>query len=116
MNVSDIMIETGATREIVEDALLTSGFPIGDDLNYKRDEVRIAKLYIRYLMMMRDAEESSLWFKYHDGEEGIDKTLVNDNIRRTAMIWYDRWEKEMKKYKDKQDRAQYSNFYIRRRA
>lgn len=116
MNVSDIMIETGATREIVEDALLTSGFPVDDEMKYKQDEVRISKLYIRYLMLMEDAEESSSWFKYHDGEEGIDKTLVNDNIRRTAAIWYDRWETEMKRLKDKQDRVQYSNFHIRKRA
>lgn len=116
MNISDIISETDATKEIVEDALLTSGFPIGDDLVYKRDEVRIAKLYIRYLLLMKDAEESSSWFKYHDGEEGIDKTIVNDNIRRTALIWYDRWEKEMKKLKDKEDRAQHSNFYVRKRA
>jgi|SRR5690625_2282755 len=115
MKISNIIEDTGATREIVEDSLLTSGFPVDDDLSYSRDEVRIAKLYIRYLKMMEDAEESSSWFKYHDGEEGLDKTVVNDNIRRTAMIWYDRWETEMKRLKDKEDRKQFSNFYIRKR-
>lgn len=116
MKISDIVAETGATKEIVEDALLTSGFPIDDEIKYKRDEVRVSKLYIRYLLLMGDAEESSSWFKYHDGEEGIDKTIVNDNIRRTAKIWYDRWETEMKRLKDQQDRVQYSSFHIRKRA
>lgn len=116
MKIPEIVEKTKSSREIVEESLLTSGFPVDDSKNYNRDEVRIAELYIRYLVLMQDATDSSSWFKYSDGEESIDKTLVNENIRNTAAIWFKRWEEELERYREKERRGQYSSFYIRKRA
>lgn len=116
MKIAEIVEKTEAPLETVEEALLTSGFPVDDDVDYKQDEVRIAKLYIRYLVMMQKAEEEAHGFRYVDGEETIDKKDVNDNMRRTAEIWFNRWQDEMRKLEEKKYKTKYTNFHIRGRA
>lgn len=113
--ISDIIEKTKSTRENVEEAIIASGFPVDDSKNYSSDDVYLVGLYVRYSTMLTEANEASYAFKYHDGEEGIDKTLVSDNMRRTAQMWYDRWETELENRKEKEERSKHAIFHVRKR-
>lgn len=115
MRITEITVKYNTTEEIVEEALLVSGFQVDYSTDYEAKTVNLAGLYIRYLVMMNEANEAAYGFKYTDGEEGIDKTAVNDNMRRTAQMWYERWEAEMEKREIEQVKESTSGFHIRKR-
>jgi len=115
MLITDITVKYNTTEGIVEEALLVSGFQVDYASDYSPKDVSLAGLYIRYLVMMNEANEAAYGFKYTDGEEGIDKTSVNDNMRRTAQMWYERWEAEMEKRELEQIKETSSGFHIRKR-
>lgn len=115
MRITDIMERYGFTLEVTEESLLASGFPVDEELDYKKEEVQLVYLYGKYLTLMERASEESNSFKYTDGEEAVDKTLVPDNYRRTARLWYDRWHEEFKRREERAEREKYSNFVVRKR-
>lgn len=115
MRITDIMDRYDFTLEVTEEALLASGFPVDEELDYKKEEVYLAKLYGKYLTLLELASVESNSFKYTDGEEAVDKTLVPDNYRRTATLWYDRWAEEMKRREEEAERDLYSKFVVRKR-
>ncbi|AMQ66679.1 hypothetical protein FDG96_gp20 [Bacillus phage Mgbh1] len=113
MLINEIAEKLNTSQEIVEESLEASGFPVDPSRKYSSREVHVTTLYVRYLTLMIEANEASHGFKYTDGEEGVDKTLVSDNLRRTAQMWYNRWLAAME---EKQRQQEHSAFHIRKRA
>lgn len=77
---------------------------------YTPEQEAIAGMYKEYLRLMKLAEDSAESFKFHDGEQGVDKTRISENYRRLAAQKLSEWKNALAEY-----RRGASSFYIRRR-
>src|SRR5699024_9929657 len=79
-------------ESLVLDAMRTHGYAPSDSV--KPDEVNLVLLYAQYNGAWQIAFSVAHYFKFTDGEESVDKSMVADNYRRLAKDLQDDYESE----------------------
>ena len=69
-------------ESLVIDAMRTHGYAPSDSV--KPDEVNLVLLYAQYNGAWQIALSVAHYFKFADGEEQVDKSMIADNYRRLA--------------------------------
>ena len=72
----------GEALELIEDAMRAHGYAPSDSV--KPDEVNLVLLYAQYNGAWQIALSVAHYFKFADGEEQVDKSMIADNYRRLA--------------------------------
>ena len=78
--------------ELIEDAMRAHGYAPSDSV--KPDEVNLVLLYAQYNGAWQIALSVAHYFKFADGEEQVDKSMIADNYRRLAKDLQDDYESE----------------------
>src|SRR5690625_4265424 len=79
-------------ESLVIDAMRTHGYAPSDSV--KPDEVNLVLLYAQYNGAWQIAFSVAHYFRFTDGEESVDKSMVADNYRRLAKDLQDDYESE----------------------
>jgi len=77
---------------LVQDAMRTHGYAPSDSV--KPDEVNLVLLYAQYNGAWQIALSVAHYFKFADGEEQVDKSMIADNYRRLAKDLQNDYESE----------------------
>ena len=78
--------------ELVEDAMLEHG--LSPDSSVPSDKVSLIMLYAQYQGAWQIAFSVAHYFKFTDGEESVDKSMIADNYRKLAKDLQNDYEKE----------------------
>jgi len=79
-------------ESLVIDAMRTHGYAPSDSV--KPDEVNLVLLYAQYNGAWQIALSVAHYFKFADGEEQVDKSMIADNYRRLAKDLQNDYESE----------------------
>ena len=79
-------------ESLVLDAMRTHGYAPSDSV--KPDEVNLVLLYAQYNGAWQIAFSVAHYFRFTDGEESVDKSMVADNYRRLARDLQEEYDKE----------------------
>lgn len=82
-------------EELVEDAMRSHGFTPTDSV--PSDQVSLVLLFAQYQGAWRIAFSVAHYFKYQDGEESVDKSMVAENYRNLAKDLQSEYEREKAK-------------------
>jgi len=82
----------GEALELIEDAMRAHGYAPSDSV--KPDEINLVLLYAQYNGAWQIALSVAHYFKFADGEEQVDKSMIADNYRRLAKDLQDDYESE----------------------
>lgn len=82
----------GEALELIEDAMRAHGYAPSDSV--KPDEVNLVLLYAQYNGAWQIALSVAHYFKFADGEEQVDKSMIADNYRRLAKDLQNDYESE----------------------
>src|SRR5699024_1210746 len=79
-------------ESLVLDAMRTHGYAPSDSV--KPNEINLVLLYAQYNGAWQIALSVAHYFKFADGEEQVDKSMIADNYRRLAKDLQDDYESE----------------------
>ena len=79
-------------ESLVIDAMRTHGYAPSDSV--KPDEINLVLLYAQYNGAWQIALSVAHYFKFADGEEQVDKSMIADNYRRLAKDLQGDYESE----------------------
>lgn len=84
--------EESDARELVEDAMQEHGYAPTAEVPKKNE--RLVLLYAQFQAAWQIAFSVAHYFKFVDGEEEIDKSMVSSNYRSLAKDLQEEYEKE----------------------
>lgn len=93
--------------DTVEDAMLAHGYKPSSSVS--DDDLRLILLYAQSRKAWDIALSTAHYFKYTDGEESVDKSMVAENYRKLAQGWQSDYDEE-------NHRVRGSGFRIMKRA
>lgn len=79
-------------EELVNDAMRVHGYAPSDSV--KQDDENLVLLYAQYNGAWQIALSVAHYFKFGDGEEQVDKSMITDNYRRLAKDLQNDYETE----------------------
>lgn len=79
-------------QELVQDAMQAHGYAPNDDV--PSDKENLILFYSQTNGAWQIAFSVAHYFKYQDGEEAVDKSMLADNYRRLAKDLQDEYDKE----------------------
>lgn len=78
--------------DLINDAMRTHGYKPSDSV--KDDEVNLVLFYAQYQGAWQIAIGAAHYFKFGDGEESVDKSMIADNYRKLARDLQNEYETE----------------------
>lgn len=78
--------------DAIEDALLAHGYSPSDSV--PEDDIRLILLHAQYKSAWKIAFSTAHYFKFTDGEESVDKSMISDNYRKLALSLESEYEDE----------------------
>ncbi len=81
--------------EIVEDAMEEHGYAPSDGV--PKDRIRMVLLYAQIQTAWQIAFSVAHYFRYTDGEESVDKSMVSENYRKLAKDLQAEYDREVGK-------------------